>query len=198
MASVNILAKGEAASPFATTLARALNGAGHHAAVSDVPQYDRAVYLVDLDSIADVPALALPDTAMVFSYTAHPARATEGVLLRPFSFAALSARLPAPVKRIDHTRPAAERLVALPEGDFAFDGTPLELSKKEAMLLAHLLAQRGTLCTRTELDAMLRDTPTDKDSNLVDVYIRYIRKKLDERFAERVITAVRGKGYMIK
>ena len=83
------------------------------------------------------------------------------------------------------------------DGDkVVFHGENIDLSKKELELLKLLYSKNGEAVGRQEArDAIF---PSESDSNVVDVYIRYLRKKLDLRFDTRMIVTVRNKGYMLK
>lgn len=83
------------------------------------------------------------------------------------------------------------------DGDnVSFRGEKVDLSKKELELLKLLWSKNGETVGRQEArDAIF---PAESDSNVVDVYIRYLRKKLDLRFDTRMIVTVRNKGYMLK
>ena len=74
----------------------------------------------------------------------------------------------------------------------------VSLTKKEAALLSLLLEKRGTPVSREEALYGVWGSDTVEDSNVVDVYIRYLRRKLDEQLDTRLIRTVRGQGYMIK
>ena len=83
------------------------------------------------------------------------------------------------------------------DGDnVSYRGEKVDLSKKELELLKLLWSKNGEPVGRQEArDAIF---PAESDSNVVDVYIRYLRKKLDLRFDTRMIVTVRNKGYMLK
>ena len=75
-------------------------------------------------------------------------------------------------------------------------GEKIDLSKKELELLMLLYEKKGEVVCRSE--AQSRVFPGETDSNIVDVYISYLRKKIDLRFDTRMIITVRNKGYMLK
>ena len=79
----------------------------------------------------------------------------------------------------------------------SYNGTPIELTQREYALLAYLHEHRGEAVPRSRIlhDVWQSD---DETANTVDVYIRYLRRKLDERFDVRLIVTVRGKGYMLR
>ena len=77
-------------------------------------------------------------------------------------------------------------------------GNPITLTAKEYALLEYLLLHRNKVHTRDELFNGVWGSDFLGDSNLIDVYIRYLRGKIDEGFDEKLITTVRGVGYTIK
>ncbi len=81
-----------------------------------------------------------------------------------------------------------------------YKNNPIALTKTEYTLLSCLMEQRGTVLTRGELYRAVWKAPEENDSasNVVDVYIRYIRKKLDDAYHVRIIETVRGVGYVIR
>ena len=78
------------------------------------------------------------------------------------------------------------------------DATPVELTKKEYDLLEYLLRNKRNVLTRDQILSNVWDYDYMGDTNVVDVYIRYLRQKLDDRFQEKYIHTMRGVGYAIK
>lgn len=74
----------------------------------------------------------------------------------------------------------------------------LTLTKKEYELLEYLMQHKNIAITRDELLNKVWDYEYLGDTNVVDVYIRYLRQKIDDRFGVRIISTVRGVGYIIK
>lgn len=83
-------------------------------------------------------------------------------------------------------------------GTVSYRGETVSLTKTEAALLALLLDKNGEPVSRQEALAAVWSSQASEDTNLVDVYIRYLRQKLDEHFDMRLIRTARGKGYYIK
>ena len=82
---------------------------------------------------------------------------------------------------------------------FSYNGEPLILTETELSLLSALYERRGETVTREELlDRVWGREENARKTNLTDVYIRYLREKIDQRFDVRLIVSVRGKGYMLK
>lgn len=74
----------------------------------------------------------------------------------------------------------------------------IELTQREFALLALLIKYKGEIVTRTQAAQAVWGKDGDVETNVVDVYIRYLREKLDEHFGIKMISTVRGKGYTIK
>ena len=126
----------------------------------------------------------------------------DDYLAKPFSFAELTARLRALVRRGAPERPVVMRL-----GDLSLDpaahrvdrrGTSVDLTSREFALLEYLMRHPGEVLTRTRLIEHVWDFAYDGDSNLVDVYIRYLRDKIDRPFGADSIQTVRGAGYRMR
>lgn len=78
------------------------------------------------------------------------------------------------------------------------DGRPISLTAKEYALLEYLLLHRNKVHTRDELFNGVWGSDFLGDSNLIDVYVRYLRGKIDDGFDDKLISTVRGVGYTIK
>lgn len=77
-------------------------------------------------------------------------------------------------------------------------GQEINLSAREFALLQYLMVNRGQTLSRQQIEDHLWDYSYEGASNMVDVYIRYLRKKIDEGFEPKLIHTVRGVGYVIK
>ena len=125
----------------------------------------------------------------------------DDFLSKPFSFVVLTARLRALLRRGAPERPAV--LVA---GDLRLDpashrcwraGTEVTLSPTEFSLLEYLLRRAGQMATKAEILEHVWDPAFDGDSNVIEVYVGYLRKKIDAPFRRRAIETVRGVGYRL-
>ena len=125
----------------------------------------------------------------------------DDYLTKPFALAELHARLRALTRRDPRERP-----VVLAVGDLTLDPVgrvvrrgevAVELSPKEFSLLAELMRHQGEVLTRTHLLEHVWDVAYDGDSNVVDVYVRYLRNKVDRPFDRASVQTVRGVGYRV-
>ncbi len=126
----------------------------------------------------------------------------DDYLVKPFSFAELSARLRALVRRGGRERPAVIEVGSLrldPATRQAWrKTTEIELSAKEFALLEAFMRRPGEVLSRLELLEHAWDFGYENRSNVIDVYVRYLREKVDRPFGERSIETVRGAGYRLR
>jgi two-component system OmpR family response regulator len=126
----------------------------------------------------------------------------DDYLTKPFSFAELLARLRALARRGAHERPAVLRVGSLrldPATRQTWRGdAEIELSAKEFALLETFMRRAGEVLTRLELLEHAWDYGYDNRSNVVDVYVRYLREKIDRPFGLDAIETVRGTGYRLR
>ncbi|HEU4450612.1 MAG TPA: response regulator transcription factor [Gaiellaceae bacterium] len=126
----------------------------------------------------------------------------DDYLTKPFSFAELLARLRALARR-----PPRERPAVLEVGDLRLDpaarrvsrgGSEIHLSAKEFALLETFMRRPGEVVSRYELLEHCWDGGYENRSNVVDVYVRYLREKVDRPFGRRSLETVRGAGYRLR
>lgn len=126
----------------------------------------------------------------------------DDYLGKPFAFDELAARLRALLRRGETERPTQLRtgvLVLDPATrEVSHDGRPVELSPREFALLDYFLRRPGDVLRRTEILDHVWDSAYDGGSNVVDVYVRYLRQKLAAAGADEAIETVRGVGYRLK
>jgi len=126
----------------------------------------------------------------------------DDYLTKPFAFEELLARIRSLLRKRDSL--AATKLkvdgleLDLLTHKVARDGKNIELTSKEHALLEYLMRNSGSVITRTMIAEHVWDMNFDTDTNVIDVYINYLRKKIDEGFKKGLICTIRGRGYMIK
>lgn len=125
----------------------------------------------------------------------------DDYLRKPFSFVVLIARLRAMIRRR-----ATSDGPAFVAGDLVLDplahtcrrgDVEIELTRREVSVLALLMRQRGRVVSKHEVVEHVWGQEGDVDENTVEVYIRRLRKKIDEPFGTRFIKTVRGVGYQL-
>jgi len=127
----------------------------------------------------------------------------DDYLVKPFEFQELLARVRALLRRRKNQDiPALLRFADL-EMNLQTHvvkraGTLIDCTTKEFALLEYLLRHRNRVVTRTELSEHVWDTNFDTDSNVIDVYISFLRKKIDRNFNVKLIHTIIGTGYILK
>jgi DNA-binding response OmpR family regulator len=125
----------------------------------------------------------------------------DDYMTKPFSYVVLVARLRALIRR-----GAGERPAVLEAGDLRFDpgarrtwrnGVEVSLTAREAALLEFLLRRKGEVVSKSDILDHVWDYEFEGDVNIVEVYVRHLRTKLDRPFDRHAIETVRGAGYRL-
>ncbi len=126
----------------------------------------------------------------------------DDYLTKPFSFAELLARLRALARRGPVERPTVLEVGSLrldPAGRRVWrDREEIDLSTKEFALLETFMRRPGQVLGRFELLEHAWDYAYENKSNVIDVYVRYLREKIDRPFGLRSLETVRGSGYRLR
>lgn len=126
----------------------------------------------------------------------------DDYVVKPFELDELRARLRALIRRVPAPRP-----VTLTVGDLVLDPATrtvqrakefISLSVREFAILEVLMHHAGQVLSRTQIVERVWDGSRDSDSNIVDVYIRLLRDKIDRPFGLDTIQTIRGVGYLLK
>jgi heavy metal response regulator len=126
----------------------------------------------------------------------------DDYITKPFAFAELLARVRAILRRGESERP-----VKLTVADLTLDpvtrkvrrsGKDIELTNKEYALLEYLLRNKGHVLTRSLISEHVWGYQFDTGTNIVSVYVNYLRNKIDSGFDKKLIHTVRGVGYVLK
>lgn len=126
----------------------------------------------------------------------------DDYLTKPFEFAELTARIRALLRRNSDnktdTASVADLTVEFSTRKVTRGGVEISLSSREFALLESLIRHKGAILSRTQLENQVWDFGFEGGSNIVDVYIRYLRKKIDDPFEKKLIHTVRGAGYTLR
>jgi two-component system KDP operon response regulator KdpE len=205
-----------------TALARALTERGHgvrteptgmgglHAAVEDrpdlvvldlgLPDVDGCVLLTMLRAVSDVPVIVATARDDERETVRALDAGADDYVVKPFAAEHLDARIRAVLRRGTSAEPAAAMVVGGLSIDSrarvaTLDGQPLDLTRLEFDLLAHLAAHAGTVVSKRELLADVWHSPYGGNDKTVDVHLSWLRRKLGESAsAPRYVHSVRGVG----
>jgi len=123
-------------------------------------------------------------------------------LIKPFSFEELCARIRAMLRK---TSNAASNVFSV--GDLSVDtaskkvsrgGKTIDLSAKEYAMLEYMIRNKGIVLSREKIENHIWNFDYEGGTNVIDVYISYLRRKIDSGFEKKLIHTVRGSGYVIR
>ena len=206
-----VLVRGLATDAIAADLVTTGREAIIRAGATDYTVIVLDVMLPDLDGFQVCRALRDDNTfAPVLMLTARDAiddrvqgldSGADDYLGKPFSFVELLARV-----RAMSRRGPIQRTVMLEVGDLRLDSarhqvwrgdTPIDLSRKEYAILEALMRHAGDVLSRFDLLEQVWGYDYENRSNIVEVYIRYLREKIDRPFGRNTLQTVRGVGYRV-
>ena len=209
---------------LADNIARGLRQAAHAVDVADrlssarqkleVERYDAVILDVNLPDgsgfglasdlrrrAVPVPILMLTARDSVEDRVAGLDSGADDYLVKPFAFDELLARLRALQRRAPEARPPAITIV-----DLSLDpatrgvtraGRPIELTTTEYALLDYLARHAGEVCGRAAISAAVWDENYDPFSNIIDVYVSRLRRKIDQAGLLPLLHTIRGAGYTL-
>lgn len=168
-----------------------------------LPKKDGLTVLHELREAGNqIPVLMLTAKAETEDVVSGLEAGADDYLVKPFAFAELQARVRALIRRSEQDRGAEIRFADLrldPVNHKVWRGqAEIVLTAKEYNLLAYMVRNAGTVLSRANIADNCWEYPFETFTNIIDVYINYLRKKVDGKFATKLIHTVRGQGYILK
>jgi two-component system, OmpR family, copper resistance phosphate regulon response regulator CusR len=149
-----------------------------------------------------IPVLMLTAKATTEDVVSGLDAGSDDYLTKPFAFSELTARVRALLRREGKDRGAEISFADLrldPVSHKVWRGkTEIELTAKEYGLLEYLMRNTNTVLSRAMIADHVWDYAFDSFTNIIDVYVNYLRKKVDKDFAVKLIHTVRGQGYVMR
>ncbi len=126
----------------------------------------------------------------------------DDYMVKPFAFQELSARVRAMTRKKagvhENIYRCADLSVDCNEHMVRRGDTVINLSPKEFSVLLYLIRNQNIVVSREQIEANIWDMEHDSYSNVIDVYIRYLRKKIDDPYEVKLIQTIRGVGYVLR
>jgi two-component system, OmpR family, copper resistance phosphate regulon response regulator CusR len=128
----------------------------------------------------------------------------DDYIIKPFDFKELLVRIRALLKRLRQSVPVGNMLkvsdltMNLDSKEVTRDGKTIALTAKEFQLLEYLIKNRNKVVSRADIALNVWDIDFDTKTNVIDVYVTFLRKKLDKDFAHKLIHTQVGMGYILK
>jgi two-component system copper resistance phosphate regulon response regulator CusR len=179
--------------------------AEYDAVVLDImlPKVDGLTVLAHLRAAQNrTPVLLLTAKDSIEDRVAGLDTGADDYLVKPFAFDELLARLRVMLRRtsesVGNSFTLADLTVDCDARTVSRGGVSIMLSSREFSILEYLIRNKGIVLSREKISNHIWNYDYDGASNVVDVYIRYLRKKIDEAYEPRLIYTVRGAGYVLR
>lgn len=182
-----------------------LEAADYNLVILDImmPRMDGLTALKKIRQMGNpVPVLLLTAKDAVADRVAGLDAGADDYLTKPYAFEELLARIRALARRNSTEKSdiltVGNLSVELSSKRVMREGQEILLSAKEFALLETLIRHKGQVLSRAQLENQVWDFGFEGGSNIVDVYIRYLRRKVDDPFEKKLIHTIRGAGYVLR
>jgi DNA-binding response OmpR family regulator len=172
-----------------------------------LPELNGVEVLRRLRKSSDIPVILLTARDTVMDKVTGLDGGADDYITKPFAIEELLARIRSALRKKQSAGPAAALAGSLKVGRLLLDSarhavfmdeTPLELTKREFDLLEMLMQNKGIVLSRDKLLEQVWGYDYQGETNAVDVYIRFLRSKIDDAFNVKYIYTVRGVGYTLR
>lgn len=182
-----------------------LNGATYDAIVLDVmmPKKDGFTVLTEMrQQHINTPVIFLTAKTEISDRVHGLDLGANDYLIKPFSFEELAARVRMITRdstgNSTNTFTVGDLTVDIKSREVKRAGKRIELSAREYSILEALIRNAGTVMSREKIESSVWNYDYEGGTNVIDVYIRYLRKKIDDDFDTKLIHTVRGVGYVLR
>ena len=177
-----------------------------HVIILDImlPSLNGMEVLRRLRQVSAVPVIMLTAKDEVMDKVMGLDIGADDYMTKPFAIEELLARIRTALKKVPvfkeniNKLSVGELVLDLNQHMVTFGNIPIELTKTEFDLLQYLIENKNIVLTRNKIIDIVWGYEYMGDTNVVDVYIRYLRSKIDDRFNKKFIHTVRGVGYLLK
>jgi hypothetical protein len=163
-----------------------------------LPSLNGIEILRRLRQTKDTPVIILTARDQIVDKVAGLDIGANDYMTKPFAIEELLARIRANLKKKTYVYELGKLTIDVNSHIAAYDGTELDLTKKEFDLLVYLIENRNKVVSREQALDAVWGYDFIGNTNVVDVYIRYLRAKIDDAFGIKLIETVRGFGYVIR
>lgn len=171
-----------------------------------LPEMDGIEVCRRVRALSDIPVIMVTAKDDVMDKVTGLDIGADDYVTKPFAVPELLARIRAalrkkraPAEKTDESTLNVQNMMLIPSRyEVLVDGRPVELTKKEYDLLEYLVRNKNLVLDRERILQEVWGYEYAGDTNVVDVYVRYLRSKLDEPFGQKYIHTVRGVGYVVK
>ena len=170
-----------------------------------MPRMDGVELLHEVRKLGQTPVIMLTARGALEDKVAVLELGADDYIVKPFAMTEVTARVRSALRRA--TTPVSSTQKLLQNGlltvdkdtyTVSYDGKALELTKKEYELVVYFMEQKGKVCSRQEIIKAVWGFDYIGDTNLIDVYIRYLRSKIDNVYDTCFFKTVRGFGYVME
>ena len=163
-----------------------------------LPSLNGIEILRRLRQIKDTPVIILTARDQIVDKVAGLDIGANDYMTKPFAIEELLARIRANIRKHDSVLEIGKLKIDVSSHVASYDGNELDLTKKEFDLLTYLVRNRNKVISREQALDSVWGYDFIGNTNVVDVYVRYLRSKIDDVYGVKLIETVRGFGYVIR